>query len=196
MNTKNEDGVQDDLNLENELELDTEDTQDESIEDLKEKLQSELAARQKAEEIAKNQKIRAEKAENKAKSSKPTEEAPVEPQEKNTGELNQMDMIAIIKNNVNEDDIQDVVDYAQLKGVSVNEALKLDVVKTILRDKDEKRATAQASHTGSARRSSKKISDETLLANARKGEMPESDEDIQRLIQARKESQRTRRNRR
>jgi hypothetical protein len=55
-----------------------------------------------------------------------------------------------------------------------------------LSEKDEERKTANASNTGKARVGSTKMTDETLLSNASKGIYPEKDEDIERLIMARK----------
>src|SRR5690606_10314539 len=46
--------------------------------------------------------------------------------------LSQKDMFALIKADVHEDDISEVADYAKLKGITVAEALKAPVVKTIL----------------------------------------------------------------
>ena len=55
-----------------------------------------------------------------------------------------------------------------------------------MQEKNEMRNTALATNTGGSRRSTGKVSDETLLSNAKKGIMPESDEDMARLIKARR----------
>jgi len=99
--------------------------------------------------------------------------------------LSQTDLYAMIKNDVDEVDIPVIQDYAALKGITVSEALKSDLVKTLLRDNAEKRNTANASNTGSSRKSNAKVSDEVLQSNAKKGELPESDEDMERLINSR-----------
>jgi hypothetical protein len=133
----------------------------------------------KAEEIAENQRIRAEKAEARAREDL-KEVAP------NTDALSQKDLIAILKADVAEDDIPEVVDYARLKKISVVEALKSSVVKTILSEKNEERKTASATATGGHRKGPSRVSPSQLLADAEKGVMPEDDEGITALVKARK----------
>jgi hypothetical protein len=115
---------------------------------------------------------RAKKAEAEAKELKTKVKAPAQaeaPSEKQDG-LSSMDTIALIGAKVTEkEDIDEVVDYARLKGISVEEALKTNVVKTILKDKAEQRASAEATNTGPARRGSAKMTDEQILDAASKG---------------------------
>ena len=73
---------------------------------------------------------------------------------------------------LNEDDIQEVKDIAAIKKVTFDEALKLGATKAILAEKAEFRKTAEVSNTGNARRSVSKVSDDTLIANLSKGEVP------------------------
>ncbi len=91
--------------------------------------------------------------------------------------------------NVPEDDITDVVEYAQFRKISIAEALKSSTVKNILAEKEEQRTVAQATNTGAARRGTSKVSDEALAQKAYKGDLPESDEDIRRLYKARRHMQ-------
>ena len=100
--------------------------------------------------------------------------------------LSPLDIIAISKADIAEDDISEVLDFAKYKGISVSEALKSPVVKNTLAQKKEERTVAQATNTGSARRGTSKVTDDKLLANANSGILPESDEDIARLYQLRK----------
>ncbi len=81
-----------------------------------------------------------------------------------------------------EEDIDAVLEFAQFKKISVSEALKLSVVKTLLAEKAELRKTAQATNTGVARRGTTKPSAETLIADAQKGRMPD---DADALAEAR-----------
>lgn len=134
----------------------------------------------KYKEIADNQKIRAEKIEKKFKE---TKDSPKETQTSNSN-LSSMDIIALTKANIETEDIEEVIDYAKFKGISISEALKSSVVKATLQERAEQRNVALATNTGGAKRGSAKISDETLLANARKGILPESDADIDRLMKA------------
>lgn len=157
---------------EEEINLEIDETTEESIDDVKAKLT-------KAEELAHNYKIRAEKAEKKAK------EVPTSKVE-NTQDLSTKDIYALMNAKVAEEDISEVSDYAKLKKISIADALKTSFVKSILRDKEEERNVALATNTGEARRSTSKVSEEVLVTKAYKGEMPENDTDLQRLLKARK----------
>lgn len=151
-------------------EVETDGSSEESVEDLRARLA-------KAEELASNYKIRAEKAEKKP--------VKVETQKIASGkssELSAIDIIAISKANIEAEDVEDVLEYARFKGISLSEALKSPVVRATISHKEETRKTAQASNTGTARRGSTALSDSQLLENARKGIMPESDADLRRLV--------------
>lgn len=141
----------------------------ESVEDVRARLA-------KAEELATNYKIRAEKAEKKAK------EVVVAP----TPDVSSRDTIALINAKVNEEDVDEVVEYAKFKKISVAEALKSNVLKATLKEKEEQRATAEATSTGKVRPASTKSSGESLLGKAEKtGELPDRDEDLDALLEAR-----------
>ena len=163
--------VTDDSNTENEeviLDVETEEVAEETVEEIKARLA-------KAEELAHNYKIRAEKAESKSK------EAPkVAP-----NDLSSKDTIALIRADVADEDIEEVVEYAKLKKISVTDALKTNIMKTILEQKREERTVASATNTGTARRSNTRVSDEVLLDKASKGTLPETEEDMARLFNAR-----------
>lgn len=153
-------------------------------EELKADYETEKARADKAEKLAENQKIRAEKAEKEAKKGKEEkpEKQPV---------MSSTDVFALVKANVAEEDIADVQEYATLKKISVSEALKSTVVKTILAEKTDFRKTAAASNTGNVRRGTVKATDEALIAEADKGNIPESEEDMKRLALARINAKRT-----
>lgn len=154
-------------------------TSSETIEEMQEKLA-------KAEELAKNQKIRAEKAEKLAKSLREKKDEETEKPAPTAGELSTKDLYALMEAKVPQDDIDEVREYAQLKKISIAEALKAPLVKTLLSEKAEQRKTAQAANTSSSKRSSGKLSDEALLAKAAKGDFPDDEEDMQRLYRLRK----------
>jgi len=132
----------------------------------------------KAEELANNYKIRAEKAEKKAKE--------IKPETKSATSLSTKDVFALVEAKVSEDDVTEVEEFAKFKGISISEALKTSTLKAILAEKKENRQVASATNVGTARRSSTKVSDETLSDKASKGELPESDEDLRRLVRIRK----------
>lgn len=144
---------------------------------------------EKAKELANNYKIRAEKAERLAKSlkaEKPKEEEKPKVDTPTAGDLSSRDVFALMKANVAEEDIDEVREYAQLKKISIAEALKASVVKTILSEKAEQRKTANAANTGGSKRGSGKVTDEIILSNFNKGIVPETDEEIERIYKLRK----------
>ena len=124
---------------------------------------------------------------------KATEKTPDKPKEviKETKEqpkaegLSQTDIIAIVKNDIHEDDVSDIQDYARLKGVSVSSAIKSDFIQTLLRDKNEKRNTAKATSVKNVRTGNASVSDETLMENAKKGVLPDNDKDLERIVKGR-----------
>ena len=139
--------------------------EEESVEDVKAKLE-------KANELADNYKTRAEKAEKKAKA---------KPAASNDSGLSAQDLLALSKADIENEDLDDVLDYAKYKGVSISEALQTTVMKATLSDKAELRKSAEATATGSTRRGSAQVSDERLLADASAGNLPSSDADMNRL---------------
>lgn len=96
-------------------------------------------------------------------------------------QMSQTDMIAIVRADVPDEDISEIVEYATFKKISVAEALKTPFIKNVLEERAENRKVAEGTNTGANKRNSGALTDETLLNNARKGIMPESDEDIRRL---------------
>lgn len=97
--------------------------------------------------------------------------------------LSQNDLYALIKNDVHEDDIDEVVEYSKLKKISVKEALQSGVVKAILKEKEETRQTAQVANTGTSRKSNTSKDVDTLVTKARKGELPQSPEEMKKVFE-------------
>lgn len=173
-------GVIDTSNQSETVELDT--TNDEGYyEEEAEDVEAIKARAAKAEELAKNYKIRAEKAERlaKEKSEATPKASPA------AGDISSKDLYALMESKVPQEDIDDVREYAQLKKISIAEALKAPLVKSLLSDKAEQRNVASAANVGNSKRSSAKLSDESLIENVKKGVLPENDEDIMRYVQAR-----------
>lgn len=149
------------------------------------RLADEAEARKKSDEIAGNQKTRAEKAEGELKKLKGNGGTPNNPPEKDAG-ISQSDFYALMRNNVPEEDAGEVADYAKLKGVSVAEALKTGFVQARLKTLGEERVTAKATSTGKSPRGSGNVSGDSILEKARNnGELPESDDDMRKLVEAR-----------
>ena len=131
---------------------------------------------EKANKKASDQEIRAKKAEEALKGKEVTPK---------NDSISQLDLYALIKENVPQEDIGFVTGYATLNKISIADALKSTEVKAVLGVKAEERKTAEATNTGAARRGSVQISGDTLISKASRGELPESDEDLDRLIEAR-----------
>lgn len=110
------------------------------------------------------------------------EEKPKEVQHEQSKGLSTSDIIALSR--VHEDDVERVERYAKSEGLSVKEALKNPELKAILEMREEQRTTANASNVSNVRRGSTKLSDDVLISNASNGKIPENDDDIARLIQA------------
>lgn len=117
-----------------------------------------------------------------------TVKAEVKPETRQTQteqSLSIKDSFALMKANVSEDDIEDIVEYAKFKKIPVAEALKSNVVKSMLDEKEEFRKSQEASTTPNTKRASPKVTDETVLDNARKGKLGESEDEIKALFRAR-----------
>ena len=149
---------------------------EETVEELKARLSIQEEEANKAKELADNYKTRAEKAEGKLK---------IAPKANQADQLSPRDLIALTKANIHEDDITEVQEYAKFKNISLADAINSSVVKTLLSEKNEQRRVASATNVNASKRSSSKVSEDVLLDKASKGEMPESDDDIDRLIEAR-----------
>lgn len=161
------------LEVEDEPETETVDEAEDEPEEDVDSLKTRLA---KAEELANNYKVRAEKAEKgKGKPSTP----------KADSSLSTKDILALSKAQIDDEDLDEVLDYAAYKKLPIHEALKSTVLKATLAEKAELRKSAQAVNTGSSRRAGSVVSDERIMADARKGIMPESAEDIARLTRLR-----------
>ena|SRR3990167_1693899 len=143
---------------------------------IKENEEKESAAKEaekiKLTEYGENQKIRAEKAEKDGK------------EEKGRYVMSEKDIFALSKANIEEEDLDEIKDYAQFKKLTVADALKDKTLQGILSDNAEKRQSARAVDIGKGGRSTT-ITGETLLTRAEQGQVPEDDEGIDKLVNAR-----------
>lgn len=121
--------------------------------------EEESEKRIKAEEVAKNQEIRAKKAEAGLKAKK-------EDTTSKNG-LSAKDVVAL--RDVHEDDVDYLLGEAQLRGKSIQELKKDPYMKIILKTRADERATAQATNTGTGRTKTSQLSDEQILADAETG---------------------------
>jgi hypothetical protein len=84
-----------------------------------------------------------------------------------------------------QEDLDEIMDYADRKGISVAQALESTVIKATLAENAQIRKSAQAVNTGTGRRASGTISDDRLMSDAKKGIMPSSEADIAKLARMR-----------
>jgi len=130
----------------------------------------------KANEIAENQRIRAEKAEKEAKEGK---------KEKDEQSLTAKDALAFIEAKVSSEDYDEVIRIAKILGKTPVEALKDKTTQAILATRLEERRTAEATQTGKTQRGVSKTTGEDLLERAEStGEVPEDEEGMRKMFQA------------
>ena len=142
----------------------------------------------KALELAQNQKIRAEKAEKAAKAPEPkeVEETPTKPSGEGTPEIPNYSLQDIrALNNVHDDDVERVEKFAKGEEISIAEALKNEDLQAILKNREEQRKTAEATNTGGGKRGTSGSTGKELLKKFRKTkDLPESDDEIEKLVAA------------
>ena len=131
----------------------------------------------KTKELAENYKIRAEKAE---RESKKGGGSTIESNKGQEGLANK-DILYFAKADIHEDDIDTVLEWAKFKNIGVKEAHA--ELKAVLSTKEEERRSAQVTQTRGARGSTAPTAQD-LIAKARKGNLPEKDEDIEALAEA------------
>ena len=120
--------------------------------------------KEKLKQIAHNQKVRAEKAEAELKALKKTPKETETP--KNEGGMSIKDIRAL--QDVADEDVDEVVEYAKFKGISIAEAKKTSAMQSMLRTRVEERATANATSTQTTRRSSKET-EESIVNDFHQG---------------------------
>jgi len=101
-----------------------------------------------------------------------------------TDSLSERDLLALMKADVADEDIDEVKGYAKYRNISVSDALKDKTMKSILDERVEERRSAQVAETRGARKPSTTSPDE-ILNKASRGELPDKDEDIEKLAEAR-----------
>lgn len=139
--------------------------------------EKQLYARLKKAEQEKKELLEAQKGTKKPEAPKP---------KASNSNLSTADIIALTRANIEPEDIDEVVSFANYKKISVTEALKHPAVKATIDANAEIRKSAQAvSVNGGRRAGNAGLSDERLLAMAEKGQLPESEADLNRLAELR-----------
>jgi hypothetical protein len=120
-------------------------------------------------DIGRDQKIRAEKAERerdelmgKGKGAPPKDDA-----------LSTAEIYTLVQAQVPPEDVPEVQKAAKLLGVDLTTALKDPMVQSVLKQRAETRATANATDTAGKKAPVGQTSDQELLDKASKGEVPE-----------------------
>ena len=183
-----DDKISADADFQAELELLTDEERDQALAEKKaELIRTEFAEREekarKAEEIARNQKIRAEKAEQELKKVAKPATAPEEV--KPSENLSSLDLYALMEAKVPREDVEEVMKAAKVLNIPIADALKSPIVKGILSTKEEERKTAEVTNSGASRRAVSKNTGDAILQRAMSGDLPESDDDIKKLSEAR-----------
>lgn len=129
----------------------------------------------KAEEIAKNQRIRAEKAEKELKALKGSKTEKETPKNDLSG-MSLKDIRAL--QNVHDDDVEKVEKWAKSEGITIAEAVKDPMMQTFFKTRNEERATADAASTGAQKKRSRGSSDDEIMGDIEKGKVPENPEDL------------------
>lgn len=128
----------------------------------------------KLEEIARNQKIRAENAERELKELKKLHGDSSEKKVENKDtSLSPLDLYALMDAKVPQEDVEEVTKAAKLLNKTVAEALKDTTVQAILKTREEHRKTADATNTGTKRPAQKTKTVDEIVRDASKGVIPE-----------------------
>ena len=138
----------------------------------------------KLEQEKENQKIRAEKAERAGK--KEPDHKP-EPKLDEKPTLTAKDVLFLTKEGITEEeDVDEIINFAGYRKISISEARKDKTLISILSDRAEERRIALATQT-KGNRGTTKVSDDTLLSNLSRGEIPEpGSEEAEKLFWARR----------
>lgn len=124
-----------------------------------------------------DQKTRAEKAERDAKNAKPVEDG-----------FSIKDTLALSKADVHEDDMDEVIDFAKFKKITVAEALKNEALKAILAQKVEVRKSAEVANAKPRVGGQQRPTDDAVLEKTfKKGEIPQKgSEEAEQLFWAKR----------
>ena len=170
-------------NYDNDVEETTEtpEVEVEEVEETEEETETE-----EPEEEAIDWEARAKKAEAAIIKAKSKPKAEKKAEKRSDSKLSIFDQKAIFNANIDtQEDLDEILDYADRKNISVADALKSTVIKATLAENAEIRNSALAVNTGTGRRSSGTVTDEQLMADAQRGKMPDNPEDIAKLARMR-----------
>lgn len=162
--------------------LETENPEGNQEPNLEQQVDEDLQAKlEKAEQIAKDQKLRAEKAEKELKTFKAQS-----PKREEVSQKSWKDQVleARALNDVHEDDVEEVADYAERKKIPLYEARKSPYISAFLKVRAEERASAAAANTGTTKRQNQATA-QSALAKASSNPSEMSEEEIVLAAKAR-----------
>lgn len=143
------------------------------------------------EKIARLEKEKQELDEKNKKLYARTKEAESKVKEPVTDGLSAKDFLALKDANITAEDFDEVQEFARYKKISIAEALGNRTLKNILSERADERKTAQATETRSPRIAHKITGEDTLRKAENTGEVPESDDAMRSMLQARLERRKT-----
>lgn len=123
---------------------------------------------------------------------KPEVAKPIEAPKTN---LSPVESVLLVQSGIAADDVNEVLEYANYRKLSISDALKDSTLQTIVKTRIEERKTAAATIVAPAGRQAPRETVESILDAASQGQLPESDAGVDRLAAARLESKRQKKSR-
>ena len=96
--------------------------------------------------------------------------------------LSTKDVLYLAKADVHEDDVNEVLEWAKFKNISVSDAHKQ--LTATLQVRAEQRKSAETANISNVRRGPTTVTGDKLLENAKAGKLPDNDDDIAKLMHA------------
>ncbi len=109
----------------------------------------------------------------KKSSNKNPETKKVETKSEAKQEISPKDLYALMEAKVPQADIDEVIKASKLLDKSISETLQDGFVQSRLKDLAEQRTTAEAANTTGSKRTTIKVTDESLVEQAKQGKMPD-----------------------
>lgn len=99
-------------------------------------------------------------------------------------DMSPADLVAVMNAGVHQDDMERVERFAISEGISIRDAVAHPELKAMLDVRNEQRNTAVATNVENVRRGASKVSADTLMQRANKGDIPSGDDEIEALVAA------------
>jgi hypothetical protein len=139
-------------------------TEEETLED-EAKTEDEAPDYKKLYEAEVGKRKRYEKDAKQAKEAK--KETPAESD--NEVKLSTSEMLALVKAEVADEDIEEIMEYAKFKKISIKEAINSNYIKTTLKEKAEMRKSQELAYSGTSRKGTQSVSPTAVYEKAKHG---------------------------